>query len=102
MILRLLVCGCFLACLTGWAVAGNSFSVSSPAFATGQAIPDKQALHQQNVSPELRVANVPANARSLVLIVDDPDAPAGTWVHWLVWNLPPATTVIPEGGLPPG
>jgi len=65
-------------------------------------MPAKYAYKGQNLSPELRIGNVPANARSMVLIVDDPDAPAGLWTHWLVWNLPPNTTNIPEGKLPSG
>ena len=65
-------------------------------------IPIKYGFHGQNISPELRIANVPANAKSLVLIVDDPDSPSGLWTHWLVCNLPPNTTDIPEGKLPPG
>ncbi|MCE0523239.1 MAG: YbhB/YbcL family Raf kinase inhibitor-like protein [Methylacidiphilales bacterium] len=91
-----------LAFTAGWAGADNSFGVSSPAFHRGMPIPGKYALHQENISPELRVANVPGNARSLVLIVDDPDAPAGLWTHWLVWNLPAHTSAIPEGKLPSG
>jgi hypothetical protein len=77
------------------------FRMASPAFEEGKPIPLKYAFHQQNISPELRIANVPANAKSLVLIVDDPDAPMGLWTHWLVWNLPTTTTDIPEGELPP-
>jgi len=84
----------------GWALAENSFGISSPAFAQGKPIPAPYAFAEKNISPELRVQNVPANARSLVLIVDDPDAPAGLWTHWLVWNLPANTTSIPEGKLP--
>jgi len=64
-------------------------------------MPTTYAYKGQNISPELRIANIPANARSLVLIVDDPDAPMGLWTHWLVWNLPAETTSIPEGKLPP-
>jgi Raf kinase inhibitor-like YbhB/YbcL family protein len=76
-------------------------NISTPAFAQGKSIPAQYAYKNQNISPELRIANVPPNARSLVLIVDDPDAPMGLWTHWLVWNLP-VTTSIPEGKLPPG
>jgi Raf kinase inhibitor-like YbhB/YbcL family protein len=76
-------------------------TISSPAFAEGKPIPAKYAYKGQNISPELRIGNVPANAKSLALIVDDPDAPMGLWTHWLVWNLPANTTSIPEGKLPP-
>jgi Raf kinase inhibitor-like YbhB/YbcL family protein len=90
-----------LACPAGRAVAGDAFSISAPAFGTGKPMPTRCAFSDANVSPELRLANVPIRARSLVLIVDDPDAPSGLWTHWLVWNLSSATTVIPEGKLPP-
>jgi hypothetical protein len=92
---------CVLACLAGRAAAGDAFSISTPAFEPGKPMPARYALADANVSPELRLANVPIRARSLVLIVDDPDAPTGLWTHWLVWNLSSATTGIPEGKLPP-
>ncbi len=65
-------------------------------------MPAKYACRGDNISPEVRIENVPANARSLVLIVDDPDAPMGLWTHWLVWNLPADTASIPEGKPPSG
>jgi Raf kinase inhibitor-like YbhB/YbcL family protein len=97
-----LVCFAFLlAVFPAIVYADNSFAVSSPDFLQGRPIPIKFGYHQQNISPELKIENVPANAKSLVLIVDDPDAPMGLWTHWLVWNLPTSTTSIPEGKLPP-
>jgi Raf kinase inhibitor-like YbhB/YbcL family protein len=76
--------------LTGLLLAANAnastFSVTSPAFASGQPIPARYSMHGQNIPPELRLANVPAKAKSFVLIVEDPDAPAGLWTHWLLWN----------------
>jgi Raf kinase inhibitor-like YbhB/YbcL family protein len=86
----------------GLAQAVAPVSISAPAFAQGQPIPDLYAYAKENISPELRIAKVPANAKSLVLIVDDPDAPSGLWTHWLVWNLSPKTTTVPEGKLPVG
>lgn len=77
------------------------FRIASPAFEEGKSIPLKYGFHQQNISPELRIEKVPAGTRSLVLIVDDPDAPAGLWTHWLVWNLAANTIDIPEGKLSP-
>ena len=91
---------CLSAWLTGRLVAGEGLGISAPAFAEGRPMPSRFAFAEANVSPELRVAHVPPATRSLVLIVDDPDAPAGLWTHWLVWNLPSATTDIPEGNLP--
>lgn len=89
-----------LVLLAGWAQADDVFSVSAPTFKRGMPIPVKYGYHQQNISPELRIADVPAQARSLVLIVDDPDSPSGLWTHWLLWNVPPGTTDIAEGQVP--
>jgi len=82
--------------------AADVFSISSPAFSPGKPIPSRYAFAQDNVSPELHIANIPKKARSLALIVDDPDAPMGLWTHWLVWNLPAVTTSLPEGAPLPG
>ncbi len=78
------------------------FRVSSPAFDEGAAIPARLTADGADVSPELWIENVPEGTVSLALIMDDPDAPMGTWVHWVVWNLPGDTAVIPEGTLPAG
>jgi Raf kinase inhibitor-like YbhB/YbcL family protein len=86
----------------GFAEPVNSMNVSAPAFAEGKPIPVKYAYKGQNISPELHIENVPANAQSLVLIVDDPDSPSGLWTHWVVWNIPASTKVIVEGKLPQG
>ena len=76
--------------------------MSSPAFADHQPIPAKYTCDGQDVIPPLKFDGVPNGAESLVLIVDDPDAPGGTWDHWVVWNIPPRTTEIAEGKQPPG
>lgn len=80
----------------------NEFRVTSPAFADTGPIPARFTADGANISPELRIAGVPEGAKSLALIMDDPDAPRGTWVHWVLWNIPPGTTVIPEGSEPQG
>lgn len=80
----------------------EKLTVSSPAFADGAAIAAKYTCDSENVNPPLVVANVPVAAKSLALIVDDPDAPGGMWVHWVAWNIPPQTREIREGGLPAG
>ncbi len=77
-------------------------TISSPDFAQGQAIPAKFADKGGNRSPQLLVGSVPLHAKSLVLIVDDPDAPAGLWTHWLLWNIPPGVVVLDEGQVPRG
>jgi Raf kinase inhibitor-like YbhB/YbcL family protein len=76
------------------------FRLTSPDFANGASIPSRFTCEGQNISPGLAISGVPAGAKSLLLIVDDPDAPGGTFTHWLVWNLPPSTTSLPAGSAP--
>jgi Raf kinase inhibitor-like YbhB/YbcL family protein len=76
--------------------------LSSPAFADGSPIPAKYTCEGADISPPLVWSGIPDGARSLVLIVDDPDAPdprapKAVWVHWVVYNLPPAATGLAEG-----
>jgi Raf kinase inhibitor-like YbhB/YbcL family protein len=70
--------------------------LTSTAFADGQPIPHRHAFDDDNFSPPLQWSNVPPAAQSLALICDDPDAPVGIWVHWLIYNLPPTTTGLSE------
>lgn len=70
--------------------------VTSPAFKENESIPAKYTCDGSNDNPPLDLANIPEAAASLVLIVDDPDAPGGTWLHWLNWNIP-ITHHIREG-----
>ena len=74
-----------------------SFQISSAAFSSGEAIPKKFTCDGPDVSPQLSWKEVPAATRSLALIMDDPDAPVGTWVHWVLYNLPANTRELPEG-----
>jgi len=76
--------------------------VSSPAFEDGQMIPAKYTADGQDISPPLKFGNIHPQAKSLAIISDDPDAPVGTWVHWLVWNIPAAVSELPEGLAPDG
>jgi len=76
----------------------DQMRISSPAFENGGKIPAKYSCDGQDASPEIAIEGVPPGAQSLVLIVDDPDAPGGTFVHWVMYNIPPSTTVIPENG----
>lgn len=77
-------------------------ALASPEFVNDGEIPAKYGCSGggQAVSPPLTIRNVPAEAKSLALMVDDPDAPGGTFTHWLVWNIAPSTTAVAEG-LPP-
>jgi Raf kinase inhibitor-like YbhB/YbcL family protein len=70
--------------------------LASSAFADGMPIPAKYTCDGENISPPLVWSNTPQSAQSLALIADDPDAPLGTWVHWVVYNIPPALTQLEE------
>ena len=82
--------------------AAPSLSVTTPAFQAGGDIPAKFTCNGANANPELRINGVPSEARSLVLIVDDPDAPRGLFTHWIVWNIDPKATDIGENSAPAG
>ena len=77
-------------------------ALSSPAFDAGAAIPARYTCDGDDLSPPLEWTGMPAGAQSLALIVDDPDAPDPnapkmTWVHWVLYNIPPTATRLPEG-----
>lgn len=74
-----------------------TIQLTSSAFAEGQPIPAKYTCDGADISPPLKWTNVPHGAKSFALICDDPDAPAGTWVHWVLYDLPPPVTELPEG-----
>ncbi len=73
-----------------------SFTITSPAFMQGQSIPAKFSCKGADVSPALNWNEPPAGTRSFALIMDDPDAPMGTWDHWVLFNLPPETRSLSE------
>jgi Raf kinase inhibitor-like YbhB/YbcL family protein len=73
-----------------------SFKLTSDAFANGQSIPAKYSCSGKNISPGLAWDEPPAGTRSFALIVDDPDAPMGTWVHWVLFNIPANTRELQE------
>ena len=77
-------------------LGNTSLKLTSPAFNEGEMIPRKYTCAGENVSPPLLWSGVPANTKSLALIVDDPDAPGKTWVHWVVYDLPPDLNSVPE------
>lgn len=115
---------CYLAfsvlLLSGCAAAAQSptpgtrvpgLALTSPAFNPGAAIPKKYSCQGENISPALDWSGAPQGTKSFALIVDDPDAPIGTFVHWVLYNLPADLNELPEGAstakspaanLPPG
>jgi Raf kinase inhibitor-like YbhB/YbcL family protein len=96
----------FFPCLVLW-TSGEIFSrekggevslqISSAAFSAGETIPKKFTCDGPDISPQLKWNDPPANAQSIALIMDDPDAPMGTWVHWVLYDLPANTRELPEG-----
>ena len=74
--------------------------LTRPAFEHNQMISKKFTCQGNDLNPELNIAGIPAEAKSLALIVDDPDAPMGTWVHWVVFNIPPSDVKIKENSIP--
>lgn len=74
--------------------------ISSGAFSDGGKIPDRYTMYGENRIPPIHLESIPASARSLALIVDDPDAPRGTFNHWLLFNMDPKTTDIKEDCVP--
>jgi Raf kinase inhibitor-like YbhB/YbcL family protein len=75
--------------------------LESPAFGSQHPIPKKHTGEGKDISPPLRFIDIPPETKSLVVIVDDPDAPMGTFDHWITWNIPPSTREFSEGGKGP-
>ncbi len=81
----------------------GNLKLESPAFSNGEEIPNKYGYKHGNSSPPLKINGIPSNTKSLVLIMDDPDAQAAVgkiWVHWVMYNINPSTTVFSEGKIP--
>ena len=76
--------------------------LTSPEFPNFGYVSSKHTCDGENINPELRIEDAPMKAKSLALIMDDPDAPRGTWVHWVVWNIPADTKMIAKGNEPEG
>ncbi len=77
-----------------------AFKLMSSAFPEGGTIPKLHTCEGADLSPALEWSGAPANAKSFALIVDDPDAPAGTWNHWLLWDIPASTHSLAQGFKP--
>jgi Raf kinase inhibitor-like YbhB/YbcL family protein len=91
-----------LAVIASFAAEGAKMKITSSAFQEGGNIPPKFTCDGSDTSPPLQITGVPSEAKSLVLIADDPDAPSGLFTHWLIWNIPPQTNSISEGSAPKG
>ncbi len=81
------------------AVDYKVLKVTSMAFADNSLIPSQYTCDGEDINPSLHIEGIPEHARSLAIIVDDPDAPAGTWTHWVIWNIP-VTHQIKENDVP--
>ncbi len=78
----------------------SKFHFFSSAFKEGGHIPDKYTINGKNINPALEWNNIPEGTKALALICEDPDAPKGTWYHWLVKDIPPTTNRIEEDSVP--
>ena len=77
-------------------------TITSSAFQQAGNIPSKFTCDGNNKNPPLQIAEIPSGAKSLALVVDDPDAPSGLFTHWVVWNISPRTNAITEASAPKG
>lgn len=80
----------------------ESFRMTSTAFAQGAPIPARYTADGDDISPPLQIHDPPQGTESFALVMDDPDAPVGTWVHWVVWSMPAQTREIRAGEVPSG
>ena len=72
----------------------KSLKITSDAFEHGEMIPSRYTCDGANVNPPLKIFGIPEKTKSFAVIVDDPDAPSGTWVHWVVWDIPVSEIII--------
>jgi Raf kinase inhibitor-like YbhB/YbcL family protein len=74
----------------------TAMKLTSTAFADGQPIPAKFSYENSSISPALAWSDAPAGTKSFALVCDDPDAPSGDWVHWVIYDIPATITALPE------
>lgn len=92
----LLVLSDFFGLSTIAIAGGNKMKITSSAFEEGGMIPRKYTCDGSDVSPPIKWDNVPEGTKSIALIYDDPDAPVGIWIHWVIYNIPPETRELDE------
>ncbi|GBD33805.1 Putative lipoprotein LppC [bacterium HR34] len=85
---------------TNLQLISKNMIIESPAFKNNERIPQKYTCDGKDINPPLIISGIPENAKSLALIVDDPDAPMKVWVHWLLWNIPASISEIKENSVP--
>ena len=105
--MKALLATALLGCLATTSLAGDAktttekptmkIQITSSAFTEGRPIPLQHSFEDKDLSPALQWSGVPPSAKSLALICDDPDAPMGTWVHWVLYDLPATTAGLSEG-----
>ena len=88
-------CIVFFTCLF-FCMEADGLELKSPAFKEGGTIPERYTCKGDNISPPLEWTGVPDGAKSFALIMDDPDAPMGTWVHWVIYNIPGSASMLKE------
>jgi hypothetical protein len=83
-------------------INNSTMKISSPNFNNNGKIPEKYCCNGRNINPALVFEGIPSEAKSLVLILDDPDAPSGDWVHWILYNIPTNVSGVKENSVPSG
>ncbi len=78
----------------------KELTVKSPAFEANKEIPEKYSCRGKGTNPPITIEGTPKETKSIAFIIDDPDAPSGTFDHWVVWNIPPSMTKIAENSVP--
>lgn len=101
---RIITCAVAMlfAVVASFNAGGARMTIKSPLFHQGGDIPAKFTCDDGETSPPLQISGIPSDAKSLVLIAEDPDVPSGVFTHWLVWNIPPQTNSLAEGSAPKG